>query len=371
LCDPVEVPLAHKWCGRLAQPLHWTRMKHRLPALDGLRGVAIALVLLYHAYVRWPLVVPYGGRFSSLPVISHGKVGVQLFFLISGFVIFMSLDQSGNFGTFMKRRWLRLWPAMLAASILLFVTAPLFNRPQGTPVFRDLLPGLTFVEPAWWAYLLGSPQGVLEGAFWTLFVEMKFYVFAGAIYFLAGGRAALGSLIFVYMVPHALGRVHSISPYLFQAADFLSSWHWGWFAAGAIYYKAMTNRILMIPALLLSLFAASRMDHELIPMSLGIAVLFGSTLLSLRLQHLLSSPVLLFMGAISYPLYLVHENIMISLIETIGRSAPWMPAVLIPLLPISAVIFIGWMIMHYVEPPARRWLAELLKKPVAATNPAK
>src|SRR3982750_4409760 len=117
-------------------------MRSRLQFLDGLRGVAISLVVLFHAFARWPDLV--GTRDATSSLFVEGRLGVQLFFLISGYVIFMSLERTSGVLDFLWRRWLRLFPAMLAVSVLVFVTAPLFNRPAGQPVLRDLLPGLTF-----------------------------------------------------------------------------------------------------------------------------------------------------------------------------------------------------------------------------------
>ena len=96
----------------------------RLAHLDGLRGLAIALVLLFHAYAGWTGQVPYGAAYADIGVFKFGWLGVELFFLISGFVIFMTLDKTASFGVFLYKRWVRLFPAMLLASALIVATAP-------------------------------------------------------------------------------------------------------------------------------------------------------------------------------------------------------------------------------------------------------
>jgi peptidoglycan/LPS O-acetylase OafA/YrhL len=101
-------------------------LNQRIEFIDGLRGVAIALVVLFHAYARWPEgIIPYGGRFASIPLFSYGWLGVELFFLISGFVIVMTLEKCPNLYDFLGRRWLRLFPAMLICSFILFEISPL------------------------------------------------------------------------------------------------------------------------------------------------------------------------------------------------------------------------------------------------------
>ena len=72
-----------------------TRVSH----LDGLRGLAILLVIGFHAYARWGNTLPYGTTFANVPLFSIGSRGVQLFFLISGFVIFWTLDKTSASGS--------------------------------------------------------------------------------------------------------------------------------------------------------------------------------------------------------------------------------------------------------------------------------
>ena len=111
--------------------------------------MAIILVILFHAFGRWPDLVPYGEYYAQLSIVQYGWVGVELFFIISGFVIFMTLDKSENYFSFIYKRWLRLFPAMLIVSIFIFLTAPFFyERPAGQPTLLSLLPGLIFTNPS-------------------------------------------------------------------------------------------------------------------------------------------------------------------------------------------------------------------------------
>ena len=173
----------------------------RIDFLDGFRGIAILLVILFHSYVRWPEIVPYGNTFSSIILFRYGYLGVQLFFLISGFVILMSLEKSKNFYSFIYKRWIRLFPVMLIATILIYFTSTLlFERPSGNPDIKSIIPGLIFIEPSWIKLITGYNINVIEGAFWSIFVEVKFYFIFGLLYFSFGKIKAIFGLIILYLI---------------------------------------------------------------------------------------------------------------------------------------------------------------------------
>ncbi|RXZ38953.1 acyltransferase [Oxalobacteraceae bacterium CAVE-383] len=347
--------------------------RHRLNFLDGLRGIAILVVMLFHSYARWPDLLPFGSRFAQVPVFYYGWLGVDLFFLISGFAIFMTLEKCENFRDFIMRRWLRLFPAMLICSIAVFASVRLFpERPAGMARWRDLLPGLTFIEPTWWGFLLGSPQGVIEGAFWSLFVEVKFYFVAGLLYFLIGGRKMVTVLTALFLCAAALARLRHMFPgmplgipnLVLEAA---SAGQFGWFAAGALYYRYFhERRPQLLPAACAVAIAAAAATGGLRPQQTEAAllvVLLFTTAVSLRsVRLMLSGRLLLYLGFISYPLYLLHENIMVAMIVKIGRAMPWFPQILMPLPPILAVIGAGSLIAVYIEPWLRRRLTPLYLK---------
>jgi len=53
----------------------------RVDYLDGLRGLAILLVIGFHAYSAYPTIVPYGDQYLDVPIFKYGWLGVELFFL--------------------------------------------------------------------------------------------------------------------------------------------------------------------------------------------------------------------------------------------------------------------------------------------------
>jgi len=347
---------------------------NRIQYLDGLRGIAILFVILFHAFSRWPNIVPYGHEFKNFPLFEHGWLGVQLFFMISGFVIFMSLERSRNFQSFIIKRWIRLFPAMFICSLIIFLSAAfLHERPAGTPVLRDLLPGLTFIEPYWWQIILGSPQGELEGAFWSLYVEVKLYLVAGIFYFLIGGQRMIWVLVGLFLV--ATGVLYFDHVFMengwHQAKAILNSLSGrpcGWFAAGALFYRYQNERKkwILVVAIIVALTAALAQGKPAIgQMIFGweraiaaciIVLIFTTAVLNDRLKYILSAKALLFIGFVSYPLYLLHENMMVSLIVKVGHAIPWVPSILLPGIPILSVIAVAWLVAKFAEPPIRKKL---------------
>lgn len=358
--------------------MHYSHSAHRIEFLDGLRGLAVSLVVLFHAYARWPDVVPYGGAFAHIKVFSYGWLGVQLFFLISGFVIFLTLDRCASLSEFLGRRWLRLFPAMLIASLFVWYTAGIFpERPAGSPTSDQLVPGLLFIDPQW-LQLAGIHARPIEGAFWSLFVEAQFYLIAGFSYFVLGGkRSAILILLLFFVLAIFIGRLqghlgdNKIFHYLAALLGNLGAQHYGWFAGGAILYVYFTRKSLRALVLGLATITVAvvmvRGYREAVAPAL-IAAVFVGALLSRYVQFVLSRRWLLCLGFISYPLYLLHENMMVASIVKVGTWAPEIPAALMPFAPIGLVIFFAWLVATYLEPAIRTALRAGYAVTLAATK---
>ena len=343
----------------------------RIAFLDGLRGVAILWVVLFHVFVRWTQIVPYGEKYADISWIAHGWLGVELFFMISGFVIFMTLERSKSLFEFLIRRWLRLFPAMLVCSILVYASAAFVpERPAGNPSIRDLLPGLTFIEPALWARVLRSPQGLIEGAFWSLFVEVKFYVIAGSCYFLVGAHRTVLCIIALFAYGTSVAYLVAISPELdlqrLQTLnDVFAAQHFGWFASGALFYMNSRTSSLgaLVAAVCVGLFAAflqQGIARDGMIFSLLTVALFASGVLFPQARWIFANTLLIFIGTISYPLYLIHENMIVALVVKIGTAWPWLPTWAMPIMPFFVVVILAWLVTKYVEPTMKRFLTRVL-----------
>ena len=335
---------------------------NRIEFLDGLRGMAILLVILYHAYARWPDLISFVKNTQNILIFKYGNVGVNLFFMISGFVIFMTLDKNKSFSSFIKKRWLRLFPAMAMASLIIYSTHALFqNRPSGTPDLINLIPGITFINPSIIEVFTGTRIAGIEGAFWTIYIEVVFYLLIGMTYYRLGRKCVL-PVIFAMSFYNVL--IYKIFPHLMDFSSLRLSLDFGfdyypWFFIGCYMYERINGRVnryntaMFIAVILLCLFL-SRHDHELMLIHAIAMSFFCCSFYSSRIQRALSSRLMLFFGFISYPLYLIHENMMISMIISLNRylGDHWY-SVITPIIPVSGLILTAYIIV-LIEPKLRK-----------------
>jgi peptidoglycan/LPS O-acetylase OafA/YrhL len=165
----------------------------RVPALDGLRGLAILLVLVHHGVYFNP-ATPTETTFARLAGgwDSWGWVGVDLFFVLSGYLITNILlrtrDRPAYFTNFYARRTLRIFPLYFLSLVLFFHLVP------------PLLGDITRVPPGervyFWTYTLNFYYGLENriplwmSHFWSLCVEEHFYLFWPAVVYIADRRVA-------------------------------------------------------------------------------------------------------------------------------------------------------------------------------------
>ncbi len=364
----------------------------RIVALDGARGLAILAVMLGH-------MTDYGGLRPLVPVdkayhaiASLGGLGVDLFFVLSGFLITGILLDSkgcdGYFRTFYARRVLRIFPVYYAFLFVVFVILPRLT-PAGSPL-RSVLP-----EQGWyWSYLAnyriaatGWPVYGGIGHFWSLAVEEQFYLFWPIPVFLLGRPAfralcvalvVAGPLVRLAMWWHGLPAIANVAgparvdalalgaliAVLVREKDGLALLHRWARPAGVASAVALT--------LLLILFGGWNTKAPVIPIGgRSLTILASAGLIALALRsperrgagRLFSHPVLVFFGTISYGLYVVHPPLLI-LLRDLGLSASTLPAIFGSRLP-GQILFIAvggaastaiaWASWRWFESPILRW----------------
>jgi peptidoglycan/LPS O-acetylase OafA/YrhL len=149
-------------------------MQKRVPQLDGIRGIAILLVMLHNESKIYPSL-------HLQNIFESGWMGVDLFFVLSGFLItgilLDSKDKEHYFRNFYARRCLRIWPLYYSLIFFMFAILPAVHAASARPVFERSSP--------WWSYpiflqnfFVPNPSGAAGplGVTWSLAVEEQFYL---------------------------------------------------------------------------------------------------------------------------------------------------------------------------------------------------
>lgn len=351
-------------------------MHPRITHLDGMRGLAILMVIAYHAYARWPELLPYAATTQHISLFAFGWVGVQLFFMISGFVIFMTLDKSRSYGHFLKKRWLRLFPAMLVATLLLYFTAGFFPEwSEHTPESKNLIPGLIFVNPETLTQLTGIEFRSMAGSFWSLYVEALFYLIIGAVYFTAGRKYCLPALIVPMLLLSASSVLKSLGhPLLIDVISKFGFIHYAWFMVGCLVYERLHGRdkgyhyALVILALLInfSYYVKNNGVMTIVPLVV-VMLFFIASFYSKQMERWLSVRFFTAIGFVSYALYLIHENLLIAMMVKLNvhiKNEAVMIA--LPVVVATALYYVAWLITQYAEPALRNALGQVVDRPARA-----
>jgi peptidoglycan/LPS O-acetylase OafA/YrhL len=170
------------------------QLPRMIPQLDRLRGLAILLVLVCHAASVFP--------HWAVPVASQGWIGVDLFFVLSGFLItgilWDSREKPGYFVSFYGRRILRIWPAYIILLAFAFFLLPIAKRIVGGPALEfpsetlGLWPYLVMIQNLFSKALMAS---AVLNVTWSLAIEEQFYVVWPAFIRYVPWRAALPFLV--------------------------------------------------------------------------------------------------------------------------------------------------------------------------------
>jgi peptidoglycan/LPS O-acetylase OafA/YrhL len=335
--------------------------------LDSFRAIAILAVMLHHYLPRYaPPDYPtnlYGYARTYPQWLDFGGRGVLFFFIISGFVIFMTLERSGNVFEFWIRRAARLYPAYVAAMVITFVVVNLIGPTDFSTTGRDFAVGLTFLTPhiPWAKYI--------DPAYWSLVVELKFYVFIGLVAALAGRRFTAGWVLYlgISTLLWVLGtylHIHSLRSISINILfiEFVPYFTWG-----MAFYQFHRGRVGSGWVLALSALAvyviAPRDDASLSVHMLTIAmVLMFVGFLFEKLDWLAIRP-LLFIGDISYSLYLLHQYIGVSLI-IIFKQRLGFPDLIATGVSAAICIVMAYYLCRWVEKPGQRLIVSWARENV-------
>jgi peptidoglycan/LPS O-acetylase OafA/YrhL len=325
---------------------------HRLRHLDGLRGIAAVWVMMYHYSQNYDH--NFGHPKDLGWSISFGSYAFLLFFMISGFVILMSVDRMHSAWDFAVARFARLYPVYWVALAITFSTVTLSGMlPERQVTLEEAVINLTMLQG-----FLGVPN--VDGVYWTLHIELCFYIVM-ALMLASGMRSKLPWIVLGML---ALTTVRWLTPYfdtvpglwrlktLFPLSD-----HFPWFAVGIAAYELKRQicwQYILLTLLSTLMIVLSRPMSELGITSVVLACFF---LAVTGLMPWLASRPLFFVGTISYSLYLIHGSIGYVIIRScygygINGNVAIVLATSVSMLSACSLTFL-------VERPAHSWLRKL------------
>ncbi len=335
----------------------------RFVALDLLRFLAAAAVMVYH-FTYIAVREPQPWLVAWQPVVKHGYLGVHLFFIISGFVILWSA-RGRQPRSFVRARLLRLYPEFWISVV---ISALIFTRAPGgfgdSLTLKAILLNLTMVPQ-----YLGAEY--VDDVYWTLGVEIKFYVITWTLLAL-GQMRRIEAWIYAWIFTLAVSSVTDTGAVVRSLIIFP---YGALFAAGGIFFLVYESgwsarRIAAIAlALVLSSYHAVRamqgfMDSSDITdiarfSTVGI-VCVAFALISVavvgRVKLRLSVAVAATIGSLTYPLYLLHNTGKELFLRCSASGGT-------PALVLSATIFsicAAYVAMRLGTGPVRRLLAGIL-----------
>lgn len=286
----------------------------RVGELDALRGLAALGVVAFHYTTFYQQeqghLQPLGFGFPA------GNYGVHLFFLISGFVIFMTLERTRSAMDFVVSRFSRLFPAYWAAMAITAAVVYSIGMPiQRIPTI-DVAVNLTMLQE-----ILGFTH--LDGSYWTLQVELFFYLqmlFWCMLGQLKRIRWIIAAWLIMAVIYALTSQLHLHFSYTLR--ELLLLRHIPFFALGILFYclyAGSGDRRANIAMIALSLVAIG-VSYAPAYLVAGVACCaIFALFVAGKLRWLRAAP-FVFLGAISYPLYLLHQAIGFALIHRLEAA---------------------------------------------------
>jgi len=360
--------------------------------LDIIRFAAALMVMVFHlAYWSWApadsLTKSISGGVVGLSSLARftwpGWVGVEVFFVISGFVILYSAADARP-ASFLRGRILRLYPAAWICASATLVTLLISGRADGDTAGNYARAMMLWIHGPW-----------IDGVYWTLGIEIVFYALVfmmlclgrfGSLRFAVGAMGLISSTFWIGLAFERMSPQHLPLGFLEDllnspASAFLLLRHGCFFALGAILWIAQTRRLtpwwfcLSGLCLLSGMLEITATVHSIVvpigdsgmKKATAVAVwlvAFGFIVVAIRYQQALRTifrdwtGVITFLGLMTYPLYLLHDIIGATLLRVaFAADIPPYGALALSMI---GVLALSWAVTAFVEPPVKSWLRKLL-----------
>jgi peptidoglycan/LPS O-acetylase OafA/YrhL len=343
-------------------PISSPKPTSRLIELDSLRGIAALLVVAFHYTTRYSQA--YGHSEAPALLVSWGQYGVNMFFMISGFVIFMTLRRVTKPMDFIVSRFSRLFPAFWAAVLISFVLTHLLAVPGRTVSAATASLNLIMIHG-----LFKVPH--VDGVYWTLEIELIFYGLSLMMFMfgqLQRSHVVLAALIALRILTY-WGETYAGVHMSWTLSHLLILSYIAWFACGIMIFRLVTVRDesprkdwAVIAFAILQLAIVESPAIGLLALGLCLVLWAGAR----GKLPILNNPILAWLGAISYTLYLLHQNIGFGVIMHAERAG--LPSNLAILLAVTVSLTLATILTWSVERPAMAWIRGAYRRRAAPAS---
>ncbi|MBB6108978.1 Peptidoglycan/LPS O-acetylase OafA/YrhL, contains acyltransferase and SGNH-hydrolase domains [Mucilaginibacter lappiensis] len=271
-------------------PKVFSNPKQHIPQVDYIRAIASLMVATFHL----------GGK--SVPVLKYGWLGVQMFFVLSGFIICWAMPEGYNLsmvGKFIYKRVIRIEPPYIV-SIGLVLVVNSFWVSQYKIDWINVLFHLGYLNS-----FLGRPG--LNPIYWTLGVEFQYYLFIALFFPLLVKKWGVWVLPILCLIPLLAPIPGTL---LFNLLSF--------FALGILYFLYIRGIKSLLEVTLLALFVATigAFKNGLLEITVGVIAV---VLLALPLKN---NSIVSFFSKISFSLYLTHDIVGSRMVIYLGGLLP-------------------------------------------------
>jgi peptidoglycan/LPS O-acetylase OafA/YrhL len=331
--------------------------KSRYLELDALRGIAVLAVALYH------YTFAYDFHFKLLSdkkfYLHHGNLAVHLFFIISGFVIFLTLEKSKKKADFLVSRFSRLYPSYWVAMVATTIFVTVLPVPTlGNYTLKEFAVNLTMFEGF-------TKIRLIDQVYWTLKMELSFYIIMYIVYL----NRLLRKIEWVCLAWLTLSLLSPLYPvHLKKYIDVLLVLEYApLFIAGINFYRIKNNGAGILNHILIGISFLVEVKWLLIhPDENYVSVVILAIIYALfylftygKLSWL-NNRVLLFFGTISYSLYLLHNVIGYSIIYRVRQFTD--VQVFYVTVPFIFSVTLATLMTWFIEKPAIQFIRSSYKK---------
>ncbi len=291
-----------------------------LKSIQRLRAIAVISVVCYHIWVM--------GYADNLAVFRYGHWGVQLFFMISGFIMMQKLPTYRNLVHFGSRRLRRLWPPLF---VILLLSLPFAFLVAGNGNYEEItawnyLSSFFMFNPMLLNGVLGTSLNYPFQILWTISVELSFYFAISTIYF-TFGRRYLNLMIGLLLISVLSVFLYLSESSLFSLRGFtlaLGLFYFPYFLFGCAIWLILNQTklrfwqiFLAVFAFLLAVVSTPQPQGELhrVLTLTGIAILFCLMIMYGSTSNNLPYRTLEVIGDLSYEIYLVHGILIFPALE--------------------------------------------------------